>query len=215
MKKENPIKNLVKEIIEKRIIDNNEIKDYVEKSNLIKTKSDQIIFLKNYSRLSPFPGLYVGKEFLKCATLTKKYTNFLVWLTKKNFYILDPKELVEAYENNPELAEDCDDGNDQNGDGCSSQCLNEGTPQCAKECFNSGNTCTKNNDCDPGEACVDVNAPCCGNGTIELLGSQCPFCNGTGEPNQPAKSYLDSHICQCVFLEREIPIMKNDVIIIH
>jgi hypothetical protein len=40
-------------------------------------------------------------------------------------------------------------------------------------------------------------------GTIELLHSKCPFCNGTGEPNNSAKSYLDSHICQCVFLDRK------------
>ena len=25
-----------------------------------------------------------------------------------------------------------------------------------------------------------------GDGVIELLGSECPFCNGTGEPNKPA-----------------------------
>lgn len=105
MKKENPIKNLVKKIEEKRIIDNNEINNYVEKSNLIKTKSDQIIFLKEYTKIFPYPGLYVGKEFLKCATLTKKYADFLVWLVKNDFYILDRSELVEAYKNNPELVE--------------------------------------------------------------------------------------------------------------
>ena len=44
---------------------------------------------------------------------------------------------------------------------------------------------------------------CKGTGTIELLDSQCPFCNGTGESNKLAKSYLDSHICQCVFLDRK------------
>jgi len=44
---------------------------------------------------------------------------------------------------------------------------------------------------------------CKGTGTIELLGSQCPFCNGTGESNKLAKSYLDSHICQCIFLDRK------------
>jgi RecJ-like exonuclease len=46
-------------------------------------------------------------------------------------------------------------------------------------------------------------AVCQGNGVIELLGSECPFCNGTGEPNKPAKAYLDSHICQCIFLDRK------------
>jgi len=44
---------------------------------------------------------------------------------------------------------------------------------------------------------------CKGNGTIELLGSQCPFCNGTGDFTKAAESYLDSHICQCIFLDRK------------
>ena len=49
----------------------------------------------------------------------------------------------------------------------------------------------------------DKCAVCKGNGTIELLDSGCPFCNGTGEPNKPAKSYLDSYMCQCIFLDRK------------
>lgn len=44
---------------------------------------------------------------------------------------------------------------------------------------------------------------CKGRGIIELLGSQCPFCNGTGEFTKSAKAYMDSHICQCVFLDRK------------
>ena len=47
-------------------------------------------------------------------------------------------------------------------------------------------------------------AMCKGEGTIEPLGSQCPFCNGTGESNKSAKSYLASHICQCIMLDRKI-----------
>ena len=46
-------------------------------------------------------------------------------------------------------------------------------------------------------------AVCRGKGIIELLGSQCPFCNGTGDYTKSAKSYLDSHICQCIFLDRK------------
>ena len=45
-------------------------------------------------------------------------------------------------------------------------------------------------------------AVCKGTGTIELLNSQCPFCNGTGEYSKTAESYLKSHICQCIFLDR-------------
>ena len=51
---------------------------------------------------------------------------------------------------------------------------------------------------------VDENCVVCkGSGTIELLGSQCPFCNGTGDFTKAAESYLHSHICQCIFLDRK------------
>ena len=42
-------------------------------------------------------------------------------------------------------------------------------------------------------------AVCKGKDIIELLGSQCPFCNGTGEFTKTAEAYFDSHICQCIF----------------
>ena len=45
-------------------------------------------------------------------------------------------------------------------------------------------------------------AVCGGGGRIELLGSTCPFCNGTGEPSGQAESYMRSHVCQCIFLDR-------------
>ena len=51
---------------------------------------------------------------------------------------------------------------------------------------------------------VEDECPVCkGTGTIELLGSQCPFCNGTGDFTKAAESYLVSHICQCIFLDRK------------
>ncbi|MCE2498702.1 MAG: hypothetical protein J4F28_06925 [Nitrosopumilaceae archaeon] len=53
------------------------------------------------------------------------------------------------------------------------------------------------------ESDSDGCAVCKGSGTIELLDQQCPFCNGTGEPSRPAASYIKSHICQCVFLDRK------------
>ena len=49
----------------------------------------------------------------------------------------------------------------------------------------------------------DLCVVCKGVGTIELLNSQCPFCNGTGENSKSAESYLMSHICQCIFLDRK------------
>lgn len=45
-------------------------------------------------------------------------------------------------------------------------------------------------------------AVCGGDGVIELLDSECAFCNGTGEYSQAAESYARSHVCQCVFLDR-------------
>ena len=47
-------------------------------------------------------------------------------------------------------------------------------------------------------------AVCKGNGTIELLDSQCAFCNGTGEYTKSAESYMNSHICQCIILDRKV-----------
>lgn len=31
----------------------------------------------------------------------------------------------------------------------------------------------------------------------------CPYCNGTGEWNQAAQSYIQNHICQCITLDRK------------
>jgi len=45
-------------------------------------------------------------------------------------------------------------------------------------------------------------AVCNGKGKIELLDTPCSFCNGTGEYTKSAESYLKSHICQCIFLDR-------------
>ena len=45
---------------------------------------------------------------------------------------------------------------------------------------------------------------CKGRGSIELLDSQCPFCNGTGEFTKAGESYMKSHICQCIMLDRKI-----------
>ena len=45
---------------------------------------------------------------------------------------------------------------------------------------------------------------CNGKGSIELLDSQCPFCNGTGEFTKSGESYMKSHICQCIMLDRKV-----------
>jgi hypothetical protein len=49
----------------------------------------------------------------------------------------------------------------------------------------------------------DLCGVCKGMGIIELLNSPCPFCNETGENSKSAESYLKSHICQCIFLDRK------------
>jgi len=46
-------------------------------------------------------------------------------------------------------------------------------------------------------------AVCKGKGKIELLDSPCPFCNGTGEFTKISENYFESHICQCIFLNRK------------
>lgn len=102
---ENSIKNLVKDILEKRIIDNDKINEFVKDSNLIKTKSDKIVFLKEYVKQLPYPTLYVADEFLKCASLTKEYSQFIIWLIRKNSYILHASSFTEIYDKNPKLFE--------------------------------------------------------------------------------------------------------------
>ena len=56
---------------------------------------------------------------------------------------------------------------------------------------------------------------CKGNGTIELLDSQCPFCNGTGEFTKSAESYLQSIYVNVFFLiERCVQFVRKNVIMI-
>lgn len=102
---ENSLEKLAKEVVDKRIIDTNKINKYVKDSNKIKTKSDKIIFLKEYVKKSPYPGLYVQDEFLKCASLTKKYSQFITWLVKKDSYILDTSAFTGIFDKNQKLFE--------------------------------------------------------------------------------------------------------------
>jgi len=100
---ENSLKKLAKEVVDKRIIDTNKINKYVKDSNKVKTKSDKIIFLKEYVKKSPYPGLYVQDEFLKCASLTKEYSQFIIWLVKKDSYILDTSAFTGIFDKNQKL----------------------------------------------------------------------------------------------------------------
>lgn len=39
----------------------------------------------------------------------------------------------------------------------------------------------------------------------------CQFCNGTGEENNAAKSYVNNHICQCIVNDRKnCPVCKKE-----
>jgi len=77
-----------------------------------------------------------------------------------------------------EFGEDCDDENDQSGDGCSSTCRLEGLAACSSTCALSGNACTSSANCtevcqtvvcadvaDAGEACTDGST--CDSGTCD------------------------------------------------
>jgi len=47
----------------------------------------------------------------------------------------------------------------------------------------------------------------------KITGITMPFCNGTGEGNRLAKPYLDSHIYQCIFLDRKNVLFTISVVI--
>jgi len=40
-------------------------------------------------------------------------------------------------------------------------------------------------------------------GSGKFHGHECTYCNGTGEWNFVAQSYVNEHICQCIFLDRK------------
>jgi len=46
--------------------------------------------------------------------------------------------------------------------------------------------------------------------TKNLFNESCPYCNGTGEWNEAAASYVKNHICQCINWDRNFcPICKK------
>jgi hypothetical protein len=46
-------------------------------------------------------------------------------------------------------------------------------------------------------------AICRKTGDLESLSIECSFCNGTGEYNKAAESYMKLHPCQCIYLDRK------------
>jgi len=91
------IKQLAKQVTEKRIHEKDEINQIIKKSNLINTKSDKIIFLKEYAENYPYPGLYINDEILDCAIPKKEFSDFIIWLIKKDQYILNNEVLMGIY----------------------------------------------------------------------------------------------------------------------
>jgi len=50
---------------------------------------------------------------------------------------------------------------------------------------------------------------CLGKGK-NFVNESCTYCNGTGEWNQAAQSYVKNHICQCIIWDRKFcPVCKK------
>ena len=96
------IKELAEQIASERIYKDEEINDRINKSNLIKTKSDRITFLKEYARKYHYPGNYIPNELLKCASPTKEFSDFIVCLATKYPNLLENKVLIQFYNHDKE-----------------------------------------------------------------------------------------------------------------
>lgn len=73
-------------------------------------------------------------------------------------------------------AEECDDGNTTNGDGCSDACLFEGSDACEYACDTSGASCSTDSDCE--ETCTDGECSISGDSCATDDGSDCPYFSG-------------------------------------
>ncbi len=96
------IKHLAKQVTEKRIHEKDEINQIIKKSNLINTKSDKIIFLKEYAENYPYPGEYINEQLLECASPTREFSDFIIWLAKKDQYLLNNEVLIQFYDHDKE-----------------------------------------------------------------------------------------------------------------
>ena len=80
--------------------------------------------------------------------------------------------------NGNNVSEQCDDGNNTNGDGCDASCQNESQPVCGNGMVESGEQCDDLNlptaTCDA--SCMIIGGPICGNGVVES-GEQCDNLN--------------------------------------
>ena len=99
------IRQLAQQIASKRIHEDKEINDQINKSNLIKTKPEKIIFLKEYANQYPFPNNYINNELLSCATPTKEFSDFIIWLVKKHPYLLHRDVLNKIYNHDKKIFE--------------------------------------------------------------------------------------------------------------
>ncbi|PJA45082.1 hypothetical protein CO174_05150, partial [Candidatus Uhrbacteria bacterium CG_4_9_14_3_um_filter_50_9] len=83
-----------------------------------------------------------------------------------------------------DYGEECDDGNTSNGDGCSSECLLEGSDACSYACSDSGETCAADSDCT--ETCDDGVCSISGDSCATDDGSDCPYYSGSCEISDSA-----------------------------
>jgi len=102
-----------------------------------------------------------------------------------------------------EYGEQCDDGNNLDGDGCTSSCVWEGTDSCeASACSITSTVCTTDTDCEYGDTnvcvidpnsivasvCAITGTACTEDASCELVGGSCEFIgtnccgNGVAEP---------------------------------
>jgi cysteine-rich repeat protein len=79
-----------------------------------------------------------------------------------------------------EAGEECDDGNTDDGDGCSATCQDESSPVCGNGTVETGEDCDDGNTEDGdgcSATCQNESTPVCGNGTVET-GEDCDDGNG-------------------------------------
>ena len=99
------IKQLAQQIASERIHEYKEINDRIDKSNLIEIESDKIIFLKEYANQYPYPNNYINNELLSCATPTKGFSDFIIWLVKKDQNSLKGDALGKIYNHDKKVFE--------------------------------------------------------------------------------------------------------------
>jgi cysteine-rich repeat protein len=94
----------------------------------------------------------------------------------------------------PAFGEECDDGDEIDGDGCNSHCKLEVAPGCGNGVREPGEDCDDGNT-DDGDACTaDCSDPVCGDGIVST-GEECDDGNRTNGDTCTARCQLPSALC--------------------